>query len=132
MRQLLRFLGLITGIGPLIAVLGTRWDAFDAYGVVGAGESRTLRLPAGAVSIAFETSNRGSRGARQDIPSIADPDGRAVPIECMGTLQGPSVTKSGYFADERIRKRFATAQLPAPGDYLVTASGCTVLIGSAV
>jgi hypothetical protein len=116
MRQLLRFL---------------RWDAFAAYGVVPAGESTTVRLPAGAVSIAFESRYPGSRRALADLPSIADDRGREVPIAYTGAPQGPSITKSGFFADQRIRRRFATAKLPAPGDYFVRASGSTVLLGSA-
>ena len=131
MRQALKLLGLMTGVGPLMTALRTSWEAFDAYGTVAAGEAAILRLPAGPVSIAFESSNRGSQGASSDVPSIAGQDGRPVPIEFMGRLQGPSATKAGMFADERTRKRFASADLPAGGDYVVRATGCTVMLGSA-
>lgn len=131
MRQALKFLGLMTGVGPLMTALRSSWEAFDAYGRVAAGEAAVLRLPAGPVSIAFESSNRGSHGASADVPSITGPDGRPLPVEYMGRLQGPSATKSGMFADERMRKRFASVDLPTEGEYTVRATGCTVMLGSA-
>ncbi len=130
-RQLLRILGLVTGIGPLITAMRTSWDSFDAYGTVPSGESATLRLPAGPISIAFATGEKSSRGVEADLPAIAAVDGGEVPVEFMGALQGPSSQKSGYFADEQVRKRFATAVVPAEGDYVVRAAACTVLIGTA-
>lgn len=131
MRQLLRILGLVTGIGPLMTAMRTSWDSFDAYGTVPSGESATLRLPAGPISIAFASSEKSSRGVEADVPAIAGVDGAEVRVEFIGALQGPSLQKSGYLADEQVRKRFATAQLPAEGDYVVRAAACTLLIGTA-
>jgi hypothetical protein len=130
MRKVLHILGLVTGIGPLISALRTRWDDFDAHGRVELGQTATLELPAGEVSIAFESSETGSRGTPADVPTITAADGSEVAVDLMGALQGPSAKRRGHFTDEQIRKRFATAKLPSDGAYTVRAAGCGVLIGS--
>jgi hypothetical protein len=130
MRQVLTFLGLVTGIGPLLTAFRTRWDSFDAYGSVPPRESAILRLPAGPISIAFE-GGRNSRGVAEDLPTIASTAGRELPVRLIGGLQGPSATRRGPFGDDRKRKRFATTEVPADGDFVVTAGACTVLLGTA-
>jgi hypothetical protein len=102
MRQVLKFLGLITGIGSLVTALRTPWEAFDAYGTVLAGESASLRLPRGTISISFETSNRTSRGVPSDVPSIVGPSGQPVTVEFMVRSKG------------RARSRPATSPTSAP------------------
>jgi hypothetical protein len=131
MRAVLGFLGLVTGIGPVVEAMRARWDDFDAYGTVPAGEQAVVWLPAGSVSLAFHSNDQRSRGVQADVPTIADMSGREVPVEFMGRMQGPSITKRGYFADERMRKRFASVEVPTGDDYLVSAAGCTVLLGCA-
>jgi hypothetical protein len=129
MRQVLKFLGLITGFGPLVGAVSAKWDDFDAYGTVPAGEQAVVWLPAGRVSVAFHSGDKSSRGVYADLPTIADMSGRELAVESMGRMQGPSITKRGYFADERMRKRFASVEVPTGGDYLVSAAGCSVLLG---
>jgi hypothetical protein len=130
MSEPLRILGLITGMGPLMTAMKTSWEAFDAYGTVPAGERATVHLPKGPISISFATSEKTSRGVEADVPEITDIHGK-VPVEFMGRMQGPSLMKRGWFADEQVRKRFATAEIPVEGEYVVTARGCKVMLGSA-
>jgi hypothetical protein len=131
MSGLTKALGLMTGVGPLMTALRTSWDSFDAYGTVPRGESATVALPAGPISVSFASGEESSRGVVEDLPTIVGTAGTRVPVEFMGRLQGPRSMKRGYLADERIRKRFATAEIPADGEYVVTAAACTVLLGTA-
>jgi hypothetical protein len=124
-------LGLVTGIGPLMGALRTSWDSFDAYGSVPKGQPANLELPAGPISISFASGDESSRGVVEDVPTIVGAQGQRVPVEFMGRMQGPKAIKRGYFADEQVRKRFATALIPADGSYVVTAAGCKVLVGTA-
>lgn len=127
MRQVLRVLGL----GPLMAAFRTSWDSFDCYGTVPAHQRSILELPAGPISIAFESGSKYSKGAEADLPKIMDMDGRQLPIELMGRLQGPTTTREEKRSPLVMRKRFATAAIPADGDYAVTAGVNPVLIGTA-
>jgi hypothetical protein len=86
----------------------TNWDSFEAYGRVPAGESATLRLPAGPISIVFESREPSSRADEGDLPTIVAARGEELPVELI-----------------------AMAELPYDGDYLVQAGDCEVLIGSA-
>jgi hypothetical protein len=127
MRQVLNSFG----FGPLVAVFRTSWDSFDCYGTVPAGHRSILELPAGPISIAFESGSKYSKGVEADLPKIVDMDGRQLPVELMGSLQGPSLTREEKRSPLILRKRFATATIPADGDYAVTAGVNPVLIGTA-
>jgi hypothetical protein len=127
MRQLLKSVGL----GPLMAVFRTSWHSFDCYGTVPAGQRSILELPAGPISIAFESGSKYSKGVEADLPNIVDMDGRQLPVELMGSFQGPSMTREEKRSPLVMRKRFATATIPADGDYAVTAGVNPVLIGTA-
>jgi hypothetical protein len=131
MKGPLRILGLVTGIGPLMMMLRTSWDSFDAYGTVAKGDSATLALPAGPVSISFFTNNENSRGVVEDMPTITTTAGARVAVEFMGQLQGPRLMRRAEHEADQIRKRFATAEIPADDAYVVTAGACTVLLGTA-
>jgi hypothetical protein len=127
MRQVLKSFGL----GPLVAVFRTSWDSFDCYGTVPAGQRSILELPARPVSIAFESDSKYSKGVEADLPMIVDMDGRQVAVELMGSFQGPSMTREEKRSPLVMRKRFATATIPADGTYAVTAGVNPVLIGTA-
>jgi hypothetical protein len=127
MRQVLKSFGL----GPLMAVIRTGWDSFDCYGTVPAGQHSILELPAGPVSIAFQSASKYSKGVEADLPKIFDMDGRRLPVELMRSFQGPSLTREEKRSPLVTRKRFATATIPADGDYAVTAGVNPVLIGTA-
>jgi hypothetical protein len=127
MRQVLKNLGL----GPFMAVVRTSWDSFDCYGTVPAGQRSILELPAGPISIAFESGSKYSKGVEADLPKIVDMDGRQLLVELMGSFQGPSITRQEKRSPLVMRKRFATAMIPADGDYAVTAGVNPVLIGTA-
>jgi hypothetical protein len=107
------------------------WDSFDAYGSVAAGEAVTLRLPAGPVSIAFESTERSGSADERDLPSIVAARGEELPVEFMGRMQEPVLNSGGMSSGNRMRKRFATVELPYDGDYLVQAGAREVLLGSA-
>jgi hypothetical protein len=131
MGQALKVLGTITGIDPLFRAIWTSWESFDSYGTVPKRASASLRLPAGEVSIAFQSGSKTSKGLAADLPTITDSSGRTLPVKFMELFQGPSITKTGPFSGPVVRKCFATAEVPAEGDYLVTAGACRLLIGSA-
>lgn len=127
MRRVLR----VFGLGPLIVAFRTSWDSFDCYGTVPARQRSILELPAGPVSIAFESGSKYSTGGEADLPEIVDMDGRHLPTELMGGLQGPTMTREEKRSPLVMRKRFATAAIPGDGDYAVTAGVNPVLIGTA-
>jgi hypothetical protein len=130
-KRVLRVLGLVSGIGPLLMVLRTSWDSFDAYGTVSKGETRTLALPAGPIAVSFESSSQYAEGVVEDMPTITTSGGGRVPVEFMGQFQGPRLMHRSEHEADKVRKRFATAEIPADGEYVVTAAACTVLIGTA-
>jgi hypothetical protein len=96
-----------------------------------AGQRSILELPAGPISIAFESGSNYSKGVEADLPKIVDMDGRQLPVELMGSFQGPSMTREEKRSPLVMRKRFATATIPADGDYAVTAGVNQLLIGTA-
>jgi hypothetical protein len=130
-RQVLKVLGMITGIAPLVMALRTGWDSFDCYGTVPAGERAIVELPAGPISIAFESGSRYSKATKEDLPKIVDMRGRELPATFMSGLQGPTSTRTGMHTGDVMRKRFASAEVPTDGDYAITGGACALLIGTA-
>jgi hypothetical protein len=92
-------------------------ESLDSYGTVSAGEPTSVWLPAGTVSISLQSNGGLHRGMHGDLPTIVSGDGERVPVTLL--FGGPSAG------------RFATADIPADGEYVIRARGSDLLIGSA-